>query len=174
MKTILTVIAVAIIAVVLWDMWRPLPRWTPLLRLRVRILALSAVAVPVVTSLLKQRSASHCPWDLTMYGGAEPYVRLLEVLPAGAHAGHCLPAGHASSALWLVAIGVFWLPARPRMALAMAAVGLSLGVALGWIQQLRGAHFLTHTLWSIWIACAVVLAVTVLLPRLRRRTIDRS
>jgi hypothetical protein len=26
------------------------------------------------------------------------------------------------------------------------------------MQQLRGAHFLTHTLWSVWIAAALVLA----------------
>ncbi|UUZ57577.1 hypothetical protein LP419_13670 [Massilia sp. H-1] len=30
---------------------------------------------------------------------------------------------------------------------------------IGWIQQLRGAHFLTHTLWSMWIACALVITV---------------
>lgn len=168
-KTILTVAALAIIVVVVWDIWRPLLRWTPLQRLQARVLAVSAIAVPVVISTLKQRSASHCPWDLSMYGGAEPYVRLLDALPAGVNAGHCLPAGHASSALWLVAIGVFWLPSRPRMALLMSSAGLSLGAALGWIQQMRGAHFLTHTLWSIWIACGVVLVVAVLLPRLRRR-----
>ena len=32
---------------------------------------------------------------------------------------------------------------------------LGLGMLLGGVQQLRGAHFLTHTLWTAWIACAV-------------------
>jgi membrane-associated PAP2 superfamily phosphatase len=31
------------------------------------------------------------------------------------------------------------------------------------MQQMRGAHFLTHTLWSAWIACAIVLLLVVLL-----------
>ncbi len=168
LKIFFTVMAVAIIAAVVWDIVRPHRRWNPLFRVQARVLALCAVAVPLVISVLKKASVSHCPWDLTMYGGAEPYVRLFDVLPLGAHAGHCLPAGHASSALWLVVIGVFWLPARPRMALAMSALGLSVGVALGYIQQLRGAHFLTHTLWSIWLACAIALAIVTLLPRVRR------
>ena len=34
---------------------------------------------------------------------------------------------------------------------------LLFGLGVGWVQQLRGAHFLTHTLWSGWIACALVL-----------------
>jgi membrane-associated PAP2 superfamily phosphatase len=30
---------------------------------------------------------------------------------------------------------------------------------VGYLQQLRGAHFMTHTLWSIWIACTIVVAL---------------
>ena len=33
------------------------------------------------------------------------------------------------------------------------------GALLGLYPQLRGAHFMTHTLWSAWIACAIVLAL---------------
>jgi membrane-associated PAP2 superfamily phosphatase len=31
------------------------------------------------------------------------------------------------------------------------------------MQQLRGAHFLTHTLWSLWIALATVFIITLAL-----------
>jgi membrane-associated PAP2 superfamily phosphatase len=173
MKNVLTVAAVGAIGVVLFDAWRPFLRWSPLLRMQARVLALAAAAVPLVTSLLKQASVSHCPWDLNQYGGAQPYVRLFEALPQGALAGHCLPAGHASSALWLVALGVFWLPSQPRKALAVSALGLLAGLGLGWVQQMRGAHFLTHTLWSMWIACAVVLTVIALLQHSRRQRARR-
>ena len=73
--------------------------------------------------------------------------------------GQCLPAGHASSALWLLSLAVFWLPARPRAAGRVALLALAFGATVGYLQQLRGAHFLTHTLWSIWIAGAIVLAL---------------
>jgi membrane-associated PAP2 superfamily phosphatase len=162
MKKVLLLAGSALIFAALVDLLRPFASWTRLFRLQMRILATAAAAVPLVTSMLKRASASHCPWDLSQYGGDQPYVRLFDALPHGVLAGHCLPAGHAASALWLVAIGVFWLPGRPGRALAMSAAGLAAGVGLGWVQQMRGAHFLTHTLWSTWIACAVTLGLIAL------------
>jgi len=157
------------------DLCKPDPRRSALGRLRLRIVALSAVTVPAVVSALKQFSSSHCPWDLLRYGGDQPYLRLFEALPSGAIPGQCLPAGHASSALWLVSLAVYWLPARPAAAARMALLGLAPGLALGWLQQLRGAHFMTHTLWSAWIACALVLALVATLqatPRRQSASID--
>lgn len=169
LKVLFTAMGGGIIAVVLADMLRPMPKIDGSTRLRLRIVGLSAGLVPLVTSLLKQASNSHCPWDLARYGGVQPYIRLLESLPSGAGAGHCLPAGHASTSLWLVALAVFWLPGNPRRAAAVAAAGLSVGFAMGWVQQLRGAHFLTHTLWSVWIAVLVVLVTIVLMDAIGRR-----
>jgi membrane-associated PAP2 superfamily phosphatase len=156
LKSWLQVLGVATLAVAAWDWWRPRPGWTASRRIGLRVLASAAVLVPTVVSLLKRVSASHCPWDLQRYGGSEPYVRLLEAVPAGVSSGHCMPAGHASGALWLLALAVFWLPHQPRKAAAAGAAMLVFGFTVGWIQQLRGAHFLTHTLWSIWIAVLIV------------------
>lgn len=169
LKALFTALGIGVIAVVLADLLRPMPRIDAAMRLRLRIVGLSAGLVPLMTSMLKQASDSHCPWDLARYGGVQPYVRLLDALPLGASAGHCLPAGHASTSLWLVALAVFWLPGNPRMAAAVAAAGLAAGFAMGWMQQLRGAHFLTHTLWSVWIAVLVVLVTTVLMDAATRR-----
>jgi membrane-associated PAP2 superfamily phosphatase len=165
-KALLTCAALLLLLVVGWDGVRPMA-WRDGMRLRLRVLALSAIAVPLVISLLKQASTSHCPWDLVRYGGAYAYVRLLGDLPSGTPAGHCLPAGHASSAFWLVALAVFWLPQRPRKAAAVACMALVFGFALGWVQQLRGAHFLTHTLWSAWLACALVTLMMACAGRVR-------
>jgi membrane-associated PAP2 superfamily phosphatase len=169
LKVLFTVLGGGIIATVLVDLLRPSLKFDGPARLRLRIVAVAAVLVPLVISLLKQASDSHCPWDLARYGGAQPYVRLFESLPFGASAGHCLPAGHASTSLWLVALAVCWLPGNPRKAAAVAAVGLAIGFAMGWMQQLRGAHFLTHTLWSVWIAVLVVSLTTVLGDAAARR-----
>lgn len=169
LKLLFTAAGGGIIAVVLADLLRPVRKIDAVTRPRARIAGLSAALVPLVTSLLKQASDSHCPWALARYGGAQPYVRLFETLPFGASAGHCLPAGHASTSLWVVALAVFWLPENPRKAAAVAAAGLAIGFAMGWMQQLRGAHFLTHTLWSMWIAVLVVLVTTVLMDTASRR-----
>jgi len=157
LKSLLMLLALGFIGRALADLAWPRAAMSGQARLRLRIVALSALLVPLAISMLKRFSTSHCPWDLLRYGGDQPYVRLFEALPAGAVAGQCLPAGHASSALWLVSLAVYWLPARPRMAGAVAVLALAFGAAVGYLQQLRGAHFMTHTLWSIWIACAIVL-----------------
>lgn len=154
LKRGLVILGLIFIGVAVWDLARP-GRWSSLRRVQLRVVALCALLIPLLTATLKWASSSHCPWDLERYGGSEPYLRLLDVLPAGIEPGHCLPAGHASSALWLISIAVFFLPGRPRAAAGAYLVFLAAGMGLGWLQQLRGAHFLTHTLWSAWIACVV-------------------
>ena len=156
LKMFFVACACCAIAAAAFDFWRPLAAISPWVRPRLRVVAASAVLVPLAVTLLKQMSASHCPWDLLMFGGGEEYVRLLEPLLAGRAAGRCMPAGHASTALWMVSLVVFWLPGRACTAALAGLLTLSLGLGVGWVQQMRGAHFLTHTLWSMWIACAIV------------------
>lgn len=155
LKRVLIGLAVTVIGMAMWDLVRPRP-WSHMRRVQVRIVATSAALTPLIISALKQVSSSHCPWDIDRYGGTAPYIRLLDALPAGVEAGHCMPGGHASSALWLISAAVFFLPARPRLAVTTFALMLGLGIAVGWLQQMRGAHFFTHTLWSAWIACTVL------------------
>jgi membrane-associated PAP2 superfamily phosphatase len=165
LKLLLTLAALGFVGLAGFDLFKPSARRGALDRLRLRVVALAAVLVPLAISLLKQVSVSHCPWDLARYGGKEPYLRLFDALPPGVSAGHCMPAGHASSALWLVALAVYWLPAPARRARAVALMALGMGAASGWLQQMRGAHFLTHTLWSMWISCAIVLGLMLVLQR---------
>ena len=155
LKRALIVLGSGFIVMAAWDLLSA-RAWTALRRFQMRVVALSAILVPAAITLTKHLSVSHCPWDLVRYGGVEPYVRLLEAMPRGVIAGGCMPAGHAATALWMVSLAVFFLPARPRAAIAAALVLLAAGFGVGWMQQLRGAHFLTHTLWSMWIACAIV------------------
>lgn len=129
------------------------PKW--------RIVAISSLLIPAVAKAIKRHSIMECPWDLERYGGKGHYLKLLDPIPANwavAH-GHCFPAGHATTGLWLAAFCVFWLPHSPRKAFFVFISGLSVGFAMGWIQQMRGAHFLSHTLWSTWIAGAVILSL---------------
>ena len=155
LKRVLVAMAGAVLALTAFDAVRP-RAWSGLRRAQWRIVAACALLVPAAVALLKQASSSHCPWDLERYGGVAPYIRLLDALPKDIAPGHCLPAGHASSALWLIAFAVFMLPARPRAAAAVFVAMLAFSGAVGWLQQMRGAHFLSHTLWSGWIACAVL------------------
>lgn len=164
LKRLFTGLALVVIGAVLWDLAAP-RRWSWLRRFQLRVIALSAVSVPLAISLLKQASASHCPWDLQRYGGGAPYVRLFELFPAGIGPGHCMPAGHASSALWMISFAILLAPRRLLHAAWALAALLSVGIAVGWLQQLRGAHFLSHTLWSAWVALLIVFLITFCLDR---------
>lgn len=171
-KIVLTVVGVVLVALCLGEPLlrkRYLNAWW---RLRLRFAGASAILIPLITSMLKQASKSHCPWDIERYGGSQQYYRLLEHVPAWVDAGRCLPGGHASTALWLIGMVAFWLPHRPRAALMAAVFSLLAGAALGWMQQMRGAHFLTHTLWSMWIACAITFAM-LWFQMLRQTSVER-
>ncbi|MBS1186167.1 MAG: acid phosphatase [Burkholderiaceae bacterium] len=173
LKFALVVVGAVVVVATIADAFRRFSFWSDDFRTRMRLLACSAALVPLVIGALKRFSATHCPWDVERYGGQMPYFRLLDALPDGIVPGHCFPAGHASSALWLVALAVFWLPHRPRMAGMVGGLMLSFGLLLGWLQQMRGAHFLSHTLWSMWIACVIVaiLYVAFILPKAAREQV---
>lgn len=69
--------------------------------------------------------------------------------------GHCFPSGHAVAAFAFFGVYFFWRARRPALArLALAGV-FALGIAFGWAQWVRGAHFVSHTLWSAWL-CWVI------------------
>ena len=116
------------------------------------------LAVLVVVGI-KGVSTTACPWDLAEFGGNLPYVSHWSWAAGDAlqaRAGHCFPAGHASTAFAFLAVPV-WLKARQPARARRWLVGvLCVGMVLGLAQQARGAHFLSHTLWSAWLCWATV------------------
>lgn len=164
-KNVIVWIGYLIIAATLIDLLVPIKRLTSIGRARLRIVALSAVLEPLLITTLKQSSNMHCPWGVDRFGGSHPFLRLLDVVPANWEAGHCSPAGHASTAMWLSALAVLWLPNNPRRAALVFLAGIGAGFTLGWVQQMRGQHFLTHTLWTAWLSSAVVIALIAVFSR---------
>lgn len=140
-------------------------RWkriSPLLRFRLRFVSAASVSVPAVIHGVRHFFSLHCPWSIDHYGGSTPFLKLFDALPNGMVAGHCFPAGHATVGLWLAAFLIFWLPHHPKKALVVFFAGIALGFTLGWVQQMRGAHFLFHTLWSTWLASLTILTMLTL------------
>ena len=137
--------------------------FSPATHYRLYVVALSSAIIPFVVSILKSVSIHACPWNLERYGGHAPYLRILERIPDGVVAGHCFPAGHASSALWLAAFSVLWLPHRPKAAVLAFTLLSVPGLVIGWVQQMRGAHFFTHTLWSMWISSLMINLIALLI-----------
>jgi len=139
-------------------------RWPfgPLRRLRLQQrvqLAVSVVLGVSAVSILKTTSHSSCPWDLDAFGGVAHYVSHWAWGVYDGGPGRCFPGGHASAAFaWLG--GYFVLrQTAPRAARLWLAAVLALGLVFGWGQQMRGAHYMSHNLWTAWICWSIGWAV---------------
>lgn len=114
-------------------------------------LALSALVATSLVAALKSVNLTSCPWDLQIFGGIARYQSHWtgwQLSDGGA--GHCFPAGHASAGFGFVG-GWFALRRENRsLAVTWLSAALFFGLVLGLAQQLRGAHFMSHTLWTAW------------------------
>jgi membrane-associated PAP2 superfamily phosphatase len=128
-------------------------------RRRWQFVAWCFVCVPIVIAILRRLSPMHCPWEISDFGGYAPYLDLWTRPPPGLHPGHCFPAAFVASGSWLLAFGLLWFPEHKLRSALVWIAAFALSFALGWVQQMRGAHFLSHTLWSLWVSWAVVLLV---------------
>ncbi|RDZ27544.1 phosphatase PAP2 family protein [Lysobacter silvisoli] len=153
-------LAVALAWLVAW-------RRPALARLRwpLAYLALATLLATAAVAWLKSWSNMDCPWDLLRYGGDRPYVGLLALRPVGLSRGVCFPAGHASGGYAWMSLYFFALTLRPRLRYWGLAVGVGAGLLFGFSQQLRGAHFLSHDVWTAALCWMTVLGVYLLFRR---------
>ena len=136
-------------------------------RERVVMLIASMLVLLVVTGL-KSSSSTSCPWELREFGGVAQYIShwRWQVLDGGE--GNCFPAGHASAAFCFFS-GYFALRHKAqRAALVWLAMALLAGTLIGVAQQVRGAHYLSHTFWTAWICWVVAGATMLALERFAR------
>ena len=126
-------------------------------------LVTGVVLVPVVISFSKHLSDIPCPWDIARYGGEVAYRHSLDYAFGwvGLHSRSCFPAGHASGGFGLLVIYFAAWPYARRPALFLLP-GLLVGEAFGFAQQLRGAHFVSHDVWTLAFAWFVALGLFVL------------
>ncbi|MGV7194855.1 phosphatase PAP2 family protein [Xanthomonas axonopodis] len=137
------------------------------LRWPLTYLAASVALSTSLVSLLKSWTAMDCPWDLSRYGGTHAMIGLFESRNGIAASG-CFPAGHASAGYAWVALYFCALALRPAWRFAGLFAGLAAGLIFGVAQQLRGAHFLSHDVWSLavcWVSALALYGVMLQRPR---------
>jgi membrane-associated PAP2 superfamily phosphatase len=134
------------------------------LRMRDRAqLAFTVLAGVLVVSLVKQASTTSCPWDLKAFGGVAHYVSHWAWGVRDGGPGGCFPAGHASAGFAYVAGWFVLRRVSPAAARVWLACALTVGLLLGLAQQQRGAHYMSHTLWTAWLCWTTGFAVDALL-----------
>jgi membrane-associated PAP2 superfamily phosphatase len=166
------VLAWCVVAVLVLHCWRPLRLISLAQDRRQRIFMLVAVLLCMaLVPALKRFSATSCPWDLQAFGGVASYVSHWDAMLKGmldAGPGRCFPSGHAVAAFGFLPV-YFTLrqeePQRARHALwLIVLMGLVFGVA----QLVRGAHYVSHILWSAWL-CWLLAAGTTALAQTQSR-----
>lgn len=153
---------------VVWSLWptrweRPAWRWLQLPRRERLVLVLLVLCSLLAVSWIKSQSQTSCPWELREFGGRAAFVSHWRLWQADGGAGRCFPGGHASSALGFVGLCLPWLSPPPgHMRRRVVGWRWLLGVVLtglvaGGVQTLRGAHYPSHTLWTLVVCAAVSL-----------------
>ncbi len=122
---------------------------------------LAAVLSIGIVGLLKTMTNVHCPWDLVEFGGSFPHIPLFAPRPSLLKAGQCFPAAHASSGYALMVLYFVFRERSKLLARLGLVLGVGVGVVFGLAQQARGAHFLSHDLWSAFLVWMILAGVYV-------------
>lgn len=125
-------------------------------------LVVAGISGPLIVTYLKSHTHIYCPWDLTLFGGTKPHVLLFDHIPNTLSIGHCFPAGHSSLGFTLVNFYFFFWLVKPQYKFYGLAMSLMIGTVFGITQQIRGAHFLSHDVFTLaicWFCSASVFLI---------------
>jgi membrane-associated PAP2 superfamily phosphatase len=120
---------------------------------------LAMLLAMLLVGCLKAVTNVDCPWDLTGFGGDNPYVTLFANRPDVLKRAQCFPGAHASSGFALMCFYFVFRDRSRREARWMLAAAIGVGIAFSVGQEARGAHFLSHDLTSAAIVWFVQLAL---------------
>jgi membrane-associated PAP2 superfamily phosphatase len=138
----------------------------------------ASLAGPALVSICKHMTHIYTPWDLAIFGGKHPYIRIFDAVPAGVKIGKAFPSGHSSGGFAFFSLYFLALAYKPSLRYAGLCFALALGFTFGIAQQVRGAHFFSHDLFSLVIcwyaALALYLIFFKLFPAADGRLSDRK
>jgi len=132
-------------------------RWHHRRRATGYLLAASLTGL-IIISLLKGHTHIYSPWDLKIFGGLYPHIRLFDTIAQNSPVGYAFPSGHASGGYILLSIYFLLHQTTHRYRHYSLAIALLIGLIFGVDQQIRGAHMLSHDLFTLaicWTSCIV-------------------
>ncbi len=148
-------IARLLFIIVIIMIWQPLGVFKYIHKVNRIHLVLSILLASIAITIIKHFSQTSCPWSLSEFGGVIPYVSYWQWNINTTDAGHCFPGGHASSGFAFIAASFWFRDYSLRLSRWIWRLSSLIGLIFGWTQQMRGAHFFSHTLWS-WVICASI------------------
>jgi membrane-associated PAP2 superfamily phosphatase len=110
----------------------------------------TTLACVALIPLMKLISLTSCPWSLAEFGGTAQHVSHWAFGQADGGPGRCFPAGHATAAFCFLAGWFALRDSAPLWARRWLIATLSFGTVLAAVQVVRGAHYVSHSLWTAW------------------------
>ncbi len=124
---------------------------------QMRFVCVTMLVCVVAVNLIKRSSNSACTWDLIEFGGRFPHLGWFDSLPLAMVPGHCWPGAFSLSGFALFAVYFYLYDlANYKRANVLLVVVLLYANALGFVQVMRGAHGISHQLWTgffCWYLC---------------------
>ncbi len=146
---LLFVVALVVISLLLLSSW--FYKAVKPYRKELLYMIIAIVTGPVIITILKDITHIYCPWDITIFGGVQPYIRIIDPVPLLLDVGHCFPSANAGFGYSFVSLYFFLLATKPQYKFYGLFVGLGLGLLFGVAQQMRGEHLLSHDVMSLLI-----------------------
>ncbi len=122
----------------------------------------ATAAGPILVGIGKSLTHIYTPWDLKLFNGIHPYIRLFDPVPNGANVGHAFPAGHASGGYCFISLYFVLLHFNSKYRIFGFLFGVCNGLVFGLAQEIRGAHFPSHDLFTLVICWYAALSVYLL------------
>jgi len=118
-------------------------------RRHLTFLLFASLAGPLIITYLKSHTHIYCPWDLAIFGGRKPHIKLFDSIDSHLSVGHCFPSGHSGLGFTFVSVYFFFLMVKPEYKYYGLSAGLLAGFIFGINQEIRGAHFFSHDVFSL-------------------------
>jgi membrane-associated PAP2 superfamily phosphatase len=131
-----------------------IPRFKPYSK-HLLYIFIAAVTGTLVVGELKSLTHIYTPWELSLFDGNKPYIRLFDHVPPGAEVGYAFPGGHSSGGFAYLSLYFALLIQQHRYRHYALLFPLVVGITFAVTQEVRGAHFLSHDMFSFvicWIS----------------------
>lgn len=115
-------------------------------------IVVSTLITILAVFFLKRWSTLPCPWNSTIYGGGTIRPSIWQMFSLNFPSAHCFPGGHASAGYSFLSIYFGYLYVYGKRNWLSLVPGVLLGVIFGITQQMRGAHFISHDMGTIFIS----------------------
>lgn len=119
-------------------------------------LLITLAIVPGEIASLKVLLPKSRPEQIIFFNGSFPHTYLFDFL-WGEENAHNWPSGHAAGGASLLSLYFISFSFTRKVQYFLLAFGLCYWFIMGWIQVMRGQHFFSHNLWSLWFAWLTIL-----------------